>query len=154
MAFTGCPGSREMVIKRGEGTESVGSSRPSQLAQWPVQLHLVSPLAPYFAKADVLLSADCVAYAMGDFHRDLLSGKSLAIACPKLDSSAEVYVDKIASLCDDALINSLTVAVMQVPSCSGLVQIVKMAADKATRKVPTKVMVIGLDGTVLREDWL
>ena len=70
--------------------------RASQLKQWPIQLHLISPMAPYYQKADVLLSADCVAYAAGDFHKDYLKGKSIAIGCPKLDEGQEVYSEKVA----------------------------------------------------------
>lgn len=154
MTFSGCPGSREMNLKRELADQSGGPRVESQLGQWPVQLHLVSPMAPYFEKADVLLSADCVAYAMGDFHRELLAGKSLAIACPKLDSGSDIYVDKLVAMIDEAIINSLTVAVMQVPCCSGLVQMAKTALAKSTRKVPAKVLVVGLEGSILRQSWL
>ncbi|MTI94305.1 MAG: 4Fe-4S ferredoxin [Firmicutes bacterium] len=152
--FSGCPGSQAMNFgdKPGKGDES--GVRPSQLRQWPVQLHLVSPEAPYFQEADVLLSADCVAYAMGDFHKEHLKGKSLAIACPKLDSNLDVYIEKIAALIDSAQINTLTVMVMQVPCCSGLVQIAQRALEQAERKVPVKVMVVSLEGEILKDQWL
>jgi len=106
----GCPGSRMMDFSKTE--EKPGSSegtRPSQLRQWPIQLHLVGPSAPYFQNADVLLAADCVAFTVGDFHKDYLAGKSLAIACPKLDEDQDVYQEKITALIDDAKINTLTV---------------------------------------------
>ena len=84
----GCPGSRAMDFRKPEIRESItnGVKQASELRQWPVQLHLVSPMASYFKNADVLLAADCVAFSMGNFHSDYLKGKSLAIACPKLDS--------------------------------------------------------------------
>jgi hypothetical protein len=126
----------------------------SQLRQWPVQLHLVSPLAPYFQGADVLLSADCVAYALGNFHSDYLKGKSLAIACPKLDAEQDIYVEKIKSLIEDAKINTLTVMIMQVPCCSGLLQVAEQAAQKANRKVPIKYLVVGMQGEILQEAWV
>jgi len=88
----GCPGSQMLDFKEKEDSgagEDVGKIE-SQLRQWPIQLHLVSPAAPYYQGSDVLLTADCVAYALGDFHRQFLKGKSLAIACPKLDEGQEI----------------------------------------------------------------
>ena len=95
----GCPGSQMLNFKEKEDSsagEDVGKIE-SQLRQWPIQLHLVSPSAPYYQGSDVLLTADCVAYALGDFHRQFLKGKSLAIACPKLDEGQEIYQEKIKS---------------------------------------------------------
>ncbi len=154
MGVCGCPGA-EMKDFREETNEEGGGSggRPSQLKQWPLQLHLVSPMAPYFQKADLLLSADCVAYSLGDFHKDYLKGKSLAIACPKLDEGQEEYAEKIASLIDDALINTLTVMIMQVPCCGGLLAIAKQGAERAKRKIPIKVIIVGLNGDILSEEW-
>ena len=86
----------------GLASDSQSHKRASQLKQWPIQLHLISPMAPYYQKADVLLSADCVAYAAGDFHKEYLKGKSIAIGCPKLDEGQEVYSEKVQSLIDDA----------------------------------------------------
>ena len=155
MSFSGCPGSRQMDLKEREvSPEAENGKRPSQLRQWPVQLHLVSPEAPYFQKADVLLSADCVAYSVGDFHKDFLKGKSLAIACPKLDSNQDIYVQKLVSLFEDSEINTLTVAVMQVPCCSGLVSIAKAALEQSSRKVPVKILVVSLEGEILADQWL
>ncbi|MHB9026151.1 MAG: 4Fe-4S ferredoxin [Armatimonadota bacterium] len=129
-------------------------TRPSQLRQWPVQLHLVSPMAPYFQGADVVLAADCVAYSLGDFHKDYLKGKSLAIACPKLDDGQDVYVEKIKSLIDDAKINTLTVMIMEVPCCSGLLNLARRASESAGKKVPIKCITVGLRGDVLAEEWV
>ncbi len=150
----GCPGSRmrdfsdtEVAASDQEGT------RPSQLRQWPVQLHLVGPMAPYFQNADVLLSADCVAYTIGDFHKDHLAGNSLAIACPKLDQGREVYQQKLVALIDEAKINTLTVMIMQVPCCRGLLQLAQTAAAQATRKVPVKYKVVSVRGEILSEEW-
>jgi len=124
------------------------------LQQWPVQMHLISPTAPYFRNADVVVAADCVAFAMGDFHQMFLKGKALAIACPKLDDGLDSYMSKITSMIDDAKINTLTVMIMEVPCCSGLLQIAKTAAEKATRKVPIKAVVVSLQGKVLSENWV
>ncbi|MEW5910083.1 MAG: 4Fe-4S ferredoxin [Thermodesulfobacteriota bacterium] len=136
-----------------ERSESVGKIS-SQLKQWPIQMHLISPAAPYYQNADVLLTADCVAYALGDFHREYLKGKSLAIACPKLDSDQEIYTKKIKAWIDDAHINTLTVLIMQVPCCMGLLELAKEAARSAKRKVPIKYLVVGVQGEILLEEWV
>jgi NAD-dependent dihydropyrimidine dehydrogenase PreA subunit len=152
----GCPGSRAMSFDEpGAASDSGGEegTRPSQLRQWPVQLHLVSPTAPYFQGADVLLCADCVPFAMGDFHKDFLKDRALAIACPKLDQGQEMYLQKLVSMIDDAKIDTLTVMIMQVPCCGGLLHLATEAAARASRKVPVKKIVIGLQGEVLAEEW-
>ena len=127
---------------------------PSELRQWPVQLHLVPPTAPYFKGADVLLTADCVAYAMGSYHAQHLKGKALAIACPKLDDGQEVYEEKVRTWIDEAEINTLTVMTMQVPCCGGLLAMASRAAAQAKRKVPIKSVVVSLQGEILREEWV
>lgn len=119
-----------------------------------MQLHLVNPSASYFKDADVVIAADCVAFAMGNFHERFLKDKALAIACPKLDSGQEVYIDKITSLIDNARINTLTVVIMQVPCCGGLQRMTQMALPNASRKIPLKVAVISVEGEVLSEDWV
>ena len=121
----------------------------SGLRQWPVQLHLLAPTAPFLNNSEVLLAADCVAYAVGGFHRDHLAGRALAIACPKLDSHQEIYVEKLAAMIDDGGISELTVMVMEVPCCSGLVQLVREAQRQATRTVPVKALVVGVRGNIL-----
>jgi hypothetical protein len=158
MAHQGCPGSQVIDMRegaadaQGSAEATVGAAMPSQLRQWPVQLHLVQPTAPYFQGADVLLTADCVAYAMGSFHSHM-KGKSIAIACPKLDDGRDIYVDKVRAMIDDAKINTLTVMIMQVPCCGGLLQMALDAAASATRKVPIKSIVVSLQGEILREEW-
>ena len=154
-AFEGCPGSSMKDFrKKDENLKEEGGKRQSELRQWPIQLHLVSPEAPYYEKADVLLSADCVAYTAGDFHKDYLKGKSIAIACPKLDEGQDVYVEKIKSFIDDAKINTLTVMTMQVPCCAGLVAMAEEALHSAKRKIPIKSIVLSLQGDVLSEEWV
>ena len=152
----GCPGAAMMNFKNIEpmtGQEPEGVIA-SQLRQWPIQLHLVSPTAPYYQSADVLMAADCVAYARGDFHREHLRGKSLAIACPKLDSGQDIYREKIRAWIDEAAINTLTVMIMQVPCCMGLLNLVQQAASEASRKVPIKSIVVGVKGEILQEEWV
>jgi len=150
----GCPGAKMMDFSDKEADEAEDGKRYSQLRQWPVQLHLVSPMAPYFQGKDVVISADCVAYSLADFHKDYLKGKSLAIACPKLDSNQDVYVEKIIALIDDAKINTLTIMTMEVPCCGGLVAVAKQASDKAKRKVPIKSIVVGINGDILNSGWI
>ena len=154
-----CPGSREMSFAPGEATHGptpVASTPPahSALTQWPVQMHLINPKAPYFQGCDLLMAADCTAFAFGGFHSQLLSGRKLTIACPKLDQGAEVYIEKLTALIDEAQINTLTVAIMEVPCCGGLVQMAQMATEGAERKVPIKQIVVGISGDILDETWL
>jgi len=131
-----------------------GGSQPSELRQWPVQMHLINPAASYFQQTDMVLAADCVAFSLGDFHSKWLKGKTLAIACPKLDDGQDSYISKIKSLIDDAKINTLTVMMMQVPCCGGLLQLVKAATSQAERKVPVKAVIVGVEGEILQEDWV
>ena len=126
----------------------------SSLRQWPIQLHLVSPQAPYYQGSDLLLAADCTAFAIGDFHDSFMCGKSLAIACPKLDSDMEIYVEKLTAMIDMAHLNTITVAIMEVPCCGGLMSIVTEALRKAQRKVPVKKVIVSLQGEILSEEWL
>jgi ferredoxin len=130
------------------------SEQPSELRQWPVQMHLINPGASYFQQTDVVLAADCVAFSLGNFHSKWLKGKGLAIACPKLDDGQESYISKIISLIDDAKINTLTVMMMQVPCCGGLLRMVRMASEQAERKVPVKSVIVGVEGEILQEEWV
>lgn len=152
----GCPGSRAMIIEKPiySDNQLPATDQPSELRQWPVQMHLLNPNAPYFRGADLLLAADCVAYSMGNFHSMHLRGKSLAIACPKLDHGTDVYVEKLTSMIDIAKVNTITVMMMEVPCCGGLLQMVRAALAKASRKVPVKQMITGISGEVLMEEWV
>jgi hypothetical protein len=152
----GCPGSQVLDFKdkdRKDTADPEGKIE-SQLRQWPIQLHLIAPTAPYYQGADVLLAADCVAYALGDFHRQFLKGNSIAIACPKLDEGQDIYQQKIKSWFEDAKINTLTVLLMQVPCCMGLLQLARQALQASQRKVPVKCLVVGLQGEILQEEWV
>lgn len=152
-SHSGCPGSKAMTFNREESSTEEGK-RSSQLNHWPVQFHLISPMAPHFKNSDLLLAADCTAFTVGDFHKDFLKGKTLAIACPKLDHNQEVYKEKLISLIDDAKINTLTVMIMQVPCCGGLLHMAQLAASQASRKIPVKLIVVSIEGSVLREEWI
>ncbi len=133
---------------------SAVAEQPSELRQWPVQMHLINPQASYFRQTDLVLAADCVAFSLGNFHSKWLKGKTLAIACPKLDSGQEEYITKIRSLIDDAKINTLTVLMMQVPCCGGLLKLAMTAADQAGRKIPLKQVIVGVEGEILKEEWV
>ncbi len=149
----GCPGSAEKSFD----PESIDSNEihiSSQLSHWPVQMHLINPMAPFFESCDLLLSADCVAYAIGDFHSKYLKNKKLAIACPKLDSNKEVYIEKLVHLIDGAHVNTITVMIMEVPCCGGLVQLIQLALQRAARKVPLKIMTVSTKGEILDDRWL
>ena len=152
----GCPGSRTMSFEPNAIAvdNDAQISGKSELRQWPVQMHLVNPMAPYFKNANVLLAADCVAFAMGNFHQKYLKGKGLAIGCPKLDEGMEIYAEKIRRMIDEAEINTLTVMIMEVPCCGGLLQVAQHAASQAERKVPVKMMVVSLQGEVIKEQWV
>jgi hypothetical protein len=137
------------TIEHQDKQESKGSiSGQSELSQWPIQLHLVSPHAPYFKESDLLIAADCTAFTIGSFHQDLLKGKKLIIACPKLDNTAP-YVEKLAELLKNNTIYSLTVAIMSVPCCSGLMRIVEEAVEKSGVKINVKKVVIHIDGNII-----
>jgi ferredoxin len=153
---SGCPGSKSMDFRKNNTQEFVNMAedQPSTLNQWPVQMHLVNPGASYFQNADVLIAADCVAFSLGNFHSKFLKGKALAIACPKLDSNMEVYEDKIISMIDDSKINTLTVMIMEVPCCGGLLRLTQKAMQQAERKIPLKLMVVGVRGDILNEQWI
>jgi hypothetical protein len=110
-----------------------------------VQLHLVPPTAPYFKNSEILISADCVAFAMGSFHQELLQGKTLAIACPKLDESGS-YVDKLATIFRENELKSVTVAIMEVPCCRGLDVMVRQALQQSGSDIPLETVIIGVDG--------
>lgn len=148
IAFSaGCPGSAACEIpEAGEGQAKEKTiSGASELRQWPIQLHLVSPYAPYFKGADLLVAADCTAFSLGSFHPDLLKGKKLIIACPKLDET-EGYVEKLAEIIKQNGLKSLTVAIMTVPCCSGLLRIVEQAVEQSGVKIPLQRRVIHIDG--------
>ena len=150
----GCQSAKTMVFEEPAVQNQTSGKISSELRQWPVQMHLINPNAPYYQGADVLIAADCTAFSYGDFHRELLNDKSIAIACPKLDQGKEVYIEKIKTLIDGAKINTLTVAIMEVPCCSGLLALAQEGAKRASRKVPIKYIVIGVKGDILKEEWV
>jgi ferredoxin len=151
--LAGCPGMAMRTFKPAAPVHAAASAgkAPSQLGQWPVQLALVSPDAPYFQDADVILAADCAAFTMGDFHNTLLKGHSLAIACPKLDDIAP-YVDKLAAIVRNA--RSLKVVHMEVPCCSGLVRLAQAAIARSGKTMDFQAIKIGINGNIMAMETL
>lgn len=148
-----CPGSRAMSFQPVVDTNQ-NLNQTSQLTHWPIQLHLINPQAGHFQKSDLLVAADCTAFSFGDFHSDFLKNCKLVIACPKLDSNKEIYVEKLKTLIDETHVNTITVMIMEVPCCGGLLQIVQKAVDLAARKIPVKAVTIGIKGEILEEEWV
>jgi hypothetical protein len=142
----GCPGSAARVIERAETAPVASTDKAqSELRQWPVQLHLVPPTAPWFQDSDILIAADCVAFALGSFHSDLLKGKAVAIACPKLDDTAP-YVEKLSNIFRQNTVRSITVAIMEVPCCRGLDVMVRQALELSGKEIPLETATIGING--------
>ncbi|MBH1941404.1 4Fe-4S binding protein [Mobilitalea sibirica] len=154
--FSGCPGSRirnmnHQAAAKTENAElnNTNEPAPSMLRQWPVQIQLVPVNAPYFDGADLLIAADCTAYAFGDFHR-FMKNKITLIGCPKLDDAD--YANKFAAILSNNQIKSITVIRMEVPCCGGIVHAVKTAMLNSGQMIPWKVITISTDGTVLDEN--
>jgi NAD-dependent dihydropyrimidine dehydrogenase PreA subunit len=147
-----CPGSQSRSFSPVQNEAEDGQTRPSRLTHWPIQLHLISPSAPHYRNSDLLIAADCVAYSFADFHRDFLKGRTLAIACPKLDLRQEVYLEKLIALIDEAEVKSISVMIMQVPCCNGLLRHVVEAASRARHKVPVRCTIVGIQGEILNEE--
>jgi hypothetical protein len=142
----GCPSSRLMKLDSKEAKPAEeGASRQSRLGNWPVQLNLVPPTAPFLAEANLLLAADCAPFAYADFHRDFLNDRTLVIGCPKLDDG-QVYLDKLTRMLQENDIKSLTVVRMEVPCCSGLVAIAQQALAASGKQIPFETVTIGIKG--------
>jgi Pyruvate/2-oxoacid:ferredoxin oxidoreductase delta subunit len=145
----GCPGMKMMNFAAAPKTDTPASGDvSSQLGQWPVQLKLVSPMASYFAGADLMLVADCAPFAMGNFHEKLLKGKAIAVACPKLDDKG-AYAQKIADIITIGKPKSITVVHMEVPCCTGLLRIAEKAIALAGSDLKIKDITVSLRGEVL-----
>ena len=149
----GCPGAQTIDLREtnGQDKEEEQGIRSSHLQQWPIQLHLVSPLAAYYKNSDLLLTADCVGFSYPDFHKDFLKDRTIAIACPKLDTNQEIYLQKLVAMIGQAELNSITIMIMQVPCCSGLVQLAQKAVGLSGKNIPVKVIVVGIKGEILKE---
>jgi len=142
----GCPGSQVRTIEKSDvDTTTQAGNRPSELRQWPTQLHLVPPNAPYLQNAHLLIAADCVPFAYPEFHRDFIKGKVLVNACPKLDDTSP-YVAKLAAMIANNDVQSVTVTIMEVPCCRGLAMLAEAAVQQSGKQIPVEVAVIGVNG--------
>lgn len=147
----GCPGSAELSFTS-ESNEPVNIGRHfTALGQWPIQLHLLSPNAQFLRDSHLLLAADCCGFTAPNFHPDFLSGKSLAIACPKLDSNQQNYLDKLTIMVKENELKEITVMIMQVPCCRGLVQLAQKAIENSGRTIPLNAIVLDIHGEILQE---
>ncbi len=151
----GCPGTNIKSFNRNSNEESESCSNiqnekiSSRLSQWPVQIKLVPVNAPYFDNANLLIAADCTAYAYGNFHNDFIKNRITLIGCPKLDSVD--YTEKLTEIIKNNNIKSVTVARMEVPCCSGLANAVKQALIASGKFIPWSIAVISTDGKILEE---
>lgn len=149
--FSGCPGTNARQIRhsRQEHPLSGAATVPSQLSQWPVQIKLAPINAPYFDGANLLIAADCTAYAYGDFHRRFIRNRITLIGCPKLDSGD--YAEKLTDILRENNIQSVTIVRMEVPCCSGLEQAARQALQASGKSIPWQVEILSTDGHILGE---
>ncbi|MBI5528223.1 MAG: 4Fe-4S ferredoxin, partial [Deltaproteobacteria bacterium] len=149
-ASGGCPGSRTMDMREGgdreEAPSPAGVKLRSELQNWPLQLHLINPDAPYFDGRGLVVAADCVPFAHPNFHAEYLKGNTLTILCPKLDSDQEVYVEKLTHIFKNHDIPQVTVLHMEVPCCFGVAHLVREAQTRAGTKIPVKDVTISIRG--------
>jgi hypothetical protein len=136
---------KSAVFKK-SGTHNAGFS---QLQQWPLQLKLLNPLAPYFADSDLLICADCVPFAFPDLHERFMKGKTVAIFCPKLDESVEAYIEKLSNIFSHNNIRSVTILHMEVPCCFGTVKFVEEALKLSGKNIIVKDYTISTSGVIL-----
>jgi len=147
-----CPGlTAKQLRPKADLPQQPNAAVSSQLAHWPVQLKLVSPHAPYFADAELLLVADCVPFAMSDFHTIFLKDRSVVVGCPKLDDAA-FYIGKLAQILKINNLNSLTVVHMEVPCCSGLTYIARQAITLSGSNITFDDVTIDLQGNVAKTE--
>ncbi len=145
----GCPGSRMQVLG-GEAAADMpqdDARRPSAISSWPLEIKLVPVRAPYFQGADLLIAADCTAFAYGDFHRDYMRGRTTVIGCPKLDGVD--YSEKLEAIIEANDIRSITVARMEVPCCGGLENAARVALSRSGKDIPLNVVTFSVTGDVL-----
>ncbi len=145
----GCPGQKMQRIEEKKQNSQQAVEISSALRQWPIQLHLLNPQAPYLDNADLLIAADCTSYAYANFHQRFMKDKITIIFCPKLDRDLEVYIDKLAQIFAGKNIQSVEIVRMEVPCCGGVEMIVKKAMEKAGKIIFTKVNTISIDGNIL-----
>ncbi|BCR05971.1 iron-sulfur cluster-binding oxidoreductase [Desulfuromonas versatilis] len=141
----GCPGSMVRTVEKTETAAAPEGRLQSELRQWPTQLHLVPPSAPWLQNAHLLIAADCAPFAYAEYHRDFIKGRTLVNACPKLDDTSN-YVEKLAAILRQNDIQSVTVTIMEVPCCRGLAMMAQQAVAASGKDIPLEIAVIGIDG--------
>ena len=137
---------REVVTDRKIESEPTRCNASITSHQFPIQLRLVNPSAPFFENRDLVLAADCTAFVYSNFHHQFMKNSSIVIACPKLDNLKDLYVEKLTDMMEHSSMNSLTVVMMEVPCCGGLWHIAQQALSNAKRKVEMKKEIIGVNG--------
>ena len=153
----GCPGSFQMSlgqkdlsqVKKQSPQPAQAANLQSELNNWPIQLKLLNPNAPYLKNADLLIAADCTAFAYPNFHQKFLKNKVLIMLCPKLDSDLNVYVDKLAGIFETQEINSVTIVHMEVPCCGGVEMIIKEALNQSGKNIIMKDYTVSLTGELI-----
>ena len=143
----GCPGTQSKQIKRERTAAIPSASIPSRLSQWPVQIKLVPVNAPYFDGANLLIAADCTAYAYGNFHNEFIRGRITLIGCPKLDDGD--YAQKLTAIIKNNNIKSVTVVRMEVPCCGGIENAAKQALIASGKFIPWRVVTVTTDGNLI-----
>ncbi|MFA5347815.1 MAG: 4Fe-4S binding protein [Methanoregula sp.] len=146
--FAGCPGSAARTIPRTGSRQPTAGKTESELRQWPVQLKLLNPAAPYFDNADLLIAADCVPFVYPGFHAEFLRDRIVIIFCPKLDSDIDGYIEKLVQIFSSHPIKSIMVAHMEVPCCSGVRYVVDQALERSGKKIPVTEKTITIQGEV------
>lgn len=145
----GCPGSAQRSFERAQDDAATASKQPSALSNWPVQIKLAPPAAPYFQGTNLLIAADCCAYSYGSFHADYIAGRTLLVGCPKLD--AVDYAEKLAQIFANNDIASITLTRMEVPCCGGLEMACVRALEACGKPIPLRVVTFSLEGEVIDE---
>jgi NAD-dependent dihydropyrimidine dehydrogenase PreA subunit len=145
-----CPGSmiRDMRNRQAPDHGNGSVEAPSELGQWPVQLKLVNPSAPYFDAEEILIAADCTAFAYGNFHAKFLKGKPVVVFCPKLDTDIDRYIDKLAAIFSSHDINRAAIVRMEVPCCGGTTMVTEEAVKKSGKQIIIREHVIGINGEI------
>lgn len=148
----GCPGMMQKDLSKEKNKDNKtfqAINMQSELNNWPIQLKLMNPNAPYLKNADLVIAADCSAFAYPNFHQKFLKDKVLMMLCPKLDNDLDLYVEKLAAIFKNHDINSITIVHMEVPCCGGVEMIVKEALQKADKNIIIKDYTISLNGEII-----
>lgn len=144
----------ELDLPKESRAEEREEQRGESFKQWPIQLHLLNSQAHFLKGADLLLAADCSAFTNGELYAKYLKNRAVAIACPKLDSNLESYLIKLSEMIELSKIDTITILMMEVPCCGGLLRIAQLARDRASRKIPIKRILLSVKGELLGEEWL